>query len=123
MIGRDPRMNVVASGLVRMGTGQEAGGGAGVVTGTIAEGASVVVGQPADHQHIIAYRLQRFENRRGDPVSPCTRRRPLRLVNTIGNEQEYRSKYCIGGRHLAGQSGQRTHRIEPGQRHRRAESA
>ena len=53
--------NICTGGFVRVGSGEEAGGGSGMITGTISESLGIAVGQPTDEEDIFEDLLQRLQ--------------------------------------------------------------
>ena len=72
LVGGDPVPDVRARGLLGVHAGEEAGGGPRVVAGAVPQLVGVVVGEPAQHQQVLAERLQRLQDageREGPPSS------------------------------------------------------
>src|SRR5262249_29795460 len=62
--------------------------GAGVVAGTVAVGAGLVAGQPAEHVHVLFVRVERGQ-RAGQLLDRALGlRRPLRHVDAVGDVQD-----------------------------------
>ena len=70
LVGGDAVPDVRAGGLLRVHAGEEAGGGAGVVAGPVAQLVRVVVGEAAQDQEVLAEGLERLQDAR-ERVARC----------------------------------------------------
>ena len=88
LVDRDPGADVGAVGLERVGPGQEAGQRSCVVAPLVAHRRSVLLRQSAQHQQVLAERLERAECRWQAESRAGLRGRPVGHVDAVGDVEE-----------------------------------
>ena len=83
LVGRDTELEVGAAGLVRMHAGQPRGGRARVVAGAVAKRASRDLRQAAQHDDVLAERLERLHRRAELEVGADLPGRPHELLRAL----------------------------------------
>ncbi len=127
LIGRDTELEVGAAGLVWVHARQPRGGRARVVAGAVTKGASRDLRQAAQHDDVLAERLERLHRRAELEVGADLPRRPHELLRAlvVAADDAVRRIYVTephrrfaGGLRERGQ--RREHRIQRGESHRGA---
>ena len=117
LIDRDAGLQVATVGLFGVDAGEVVGTGATVITGTVAEGPTAVVGEAGEHEDVVAEGLEGLADagevcRKRDRAScgeRCRGGHPLVHDDAVGNVEERGS----GGRCGGGSAGERRdHGIE-----------
>ena len=98
--------------LHRLGPGQKNRRGAGVITGAIAIGPALVMGQACEHQQVIANSVQRLQAPGHLVVASAALWNPVLEVDSIGNEAEGHPDRGAGGRHGFGGGNRGRHDLQ-----------
>ena len=113
--------NVGTGCLERLRSGEEGARIAGVVTGAVTVGAGVVLGEAAEHQHVLLVSFERFQSGRQFQGATLAGRLPLGHDSPVGEEDERHA--CRSSRRRgSGECGFGPHALEQRQRHRGAQA-
>ena len=116
LVDRDAHPKVGSLRLSRLAGGQEGRRGAGVVAGTIAVGAGLVMGKAAEHGELVAHRGQRLEDAGQVERRTHLLRRPVLHHGPVGDVHEGHAQGRLaGGGGLSGGGTQRPDRGGRGQ--------